>query len=81
MECIGDPSRGIEERAAAGDELAALGDPRLQRELVQLSARGDVAAFAMDPFLVTVSDYAAFIDDGGYDDHHHDRTDRAEPTR
>jgi formylglycine-generating enzyme required for sulfatase activity len=68
LECIRDPSRSIEERGAAGDELAERGDPRLQRELVQLAAHGDIGAFAMDPFLVTVSDYAAFIDDGGYDD-------------
>jgi len=73
----------IDERAAAGDELAGLGDPRataIDRVAVPAGtfrfSRGNrgserevfVSGFAIDRYPVTVAAFAQFIEEGGYDD-------------
>ncbi len=86
LRIVGDPAASIEDRARAGDELAALGDPRVVGEGRLLVPAGfvlskpsresvgvtiAVAAFGIARFPVTVADYARFIDEGGYDDASH----------
>jgi gamma-glutamyl hercynylcysteine S-oxide synthase len=71
----------FEERVAAGEALAALGDPRAKAEDrvsiaagVLAPAKGHrehevaVAAFSIDRYPVTVAAYAELIEAGGYDD-------------
>lgn len=68
----------FEERLAAGEELARIGDPRatdLDRVAIPggalASAEGGevvVAAFSIDRYPVTVAAYAELIEAGGYDD-------------
>lgn len=82
LACIQDPSQSVDARVAAGIELGHQGDPRidsqpidiprgtlLQKRSIDSQARPiEIAAFAIAPHLVTVSEYAQFIVDGGYDD-------------
>lgn len=68
----------LERRIDAAHELAALGDPRILRDRVLVPAgsflMGDDArevwlpGYAIDRFPVTVGAFAAFVDQGGYDD-------------
>jgi len=82
LACLRDPSIDVETRAAAGIELGQRGDPRLDDGIVAIAAGvlhhkpsidspselRQVAPFAIGRFLVTVSQFAEFIDAGGYDD-------------
>ncbi len=63
---IADREAGIDARAAAGDELGRLGDPRIEAELDGVALPG--AGVALGRHLVTVTEYRAFVEAGGYDD-------------
>ena len=81
-ERLTDLSVDVDERHGWAHELAALGDPRLDGALVEIPAGTlhhrrspdappeptDMPAFRMQRHLVTVHEYRAFIDAGGYDD-------------
>lgn len=72
----------VDERHRTAQEVAALGDPRITGELIDVPAGTlfhresrdapiepvPLHAFAIQRHLVTVAEYAAFIDAGGYDD-------------
>jgi formylglycine-generating enzyme required for sulfatase activity len=79
---IADRTIAIDERCAAATELAARGDPRLDAALVTIPAGTlhhrasrdapieptPMPAFALQRHLVTVAEYADFVEGGGYDD-------------
>ncbi|MEZ4441094.1 MAG: SUMF1/EgtB/PvdO family nonheme iron enzyme [Polyangiaceae bacterium] len=83
LQRVADPALDVDARCAAGDALGRLGDPRLADEpLVTIPAgilhhkdspEADVAerpmnAFRIQRHLVTVADYADFVDEEGYQD-------------
>jgi len=83
LAALRDPRLDVEERFSAGERLGALGDPRLEpEELVVIPAgvlhhkasvdaaveERTLGAFGIQRHLVTVHAYAAFIEDGGYED-------------
>jgi gamma-glutamyl hercynylcysteine S-oxide synthase len=55
---IADASAPFDARFAAGEKLAAIGDPRVDGELV----------CGLSRHLVTVAEYAELVESGGYDD-------------
>jgi gamma-glutamyl hercynylcysteine S-oxide synthase len=78
-----DETRDVSARFEAGDALAELGDPRLEDDGMVAVPPGTlhhkpskdapieqrpVAGFSIQRYPVTVAAFAAFIDDGGYDD-------------
>lgn len=78
-----DEARSLDERIAAGEELAKVGDPRaaaVDRVFIEAGPflfrggeghephRVHLSAYSIDRWPVTVASYAQFIDAGGYED-------------